>query len=82
MKKRIKQFILPVFIFAFMSISQISLADDPAPPPPGGDHGSGGNKAPLGGPITGGVVVFIAFAAGLTGWEVYKARKRKKEESV
>ena len=79
MKKIIKPFLLTAIICSFMAISQISLADPP--PPPSGGHGSGANQNPMNGPIAGGVIVFFAFAAGLTGWEVYKSWKRKKEEA-
>ncbi len=82
MNKKIKTFLLPLLLLAFMAISQVTLASDPPPPPPGGGHGQGGNQSPLSGPITGGVAVFLAFGAGLAGWEIFKAYKRGKEETA
>jgi hypothetical protein len=83
MKKYIKTLCLPIILIAFMAVSQISRADDPPPPPPpGGGHGSTGNQGPMGAPIAGGVVVFLAFAGGMAGYEIYKSRKRRHEETT
>lgn len=82
MKQISKAVIIPFIILALIAFAQVSFAADPPPPPPPGEHGATGNKAPLNGPITGGVVVFLAFGAGLAGWEISKARKQKKEETA
>jgi hypothetical protein len=79
MKTKFINILLPVILCAFMAVSNYAFADPPPPPPPG-THGDTGNKGPMGGPIAGGVVVFLVFGASLAGWEIYKARKRKKSE--
>lgn len=69
-----------VSIFLFLSLFAITNqihAEDPAPPPPPGDHGKTGNQGPTDAPVGSGVAVFLAFAAGLAGREYYKMKKAK-----
>ena len=70
-----------LIIICFVALSQVSLADDPLPPPPPGEHGTNGDQDPLGAPIDGGLTVFLAFAAMYSGREWYKGRKEKLGEN-
>ncbi len=80
MKKILKPFVLPALLVAFFVFFQVFIAVSQQPPPPPGEKGSGTNQSPMSGPIDGGVVVFLAFAAGLAGKEYYKNLTRKTAE--
>ena len=82
-KHRTGKFLSALLIAYALLLSTGAFAEDPPPPPPpGGGHGATGNQSPMGAPISGGIVVFVAFAAGVAGFELYKAHRQKKEKEV
>jgi hypothetical protein len=67
MKKSLKVVIFAMFVFMVMAFPKIGFSQ--APPPPPGEKGGSTNKAPLGAPIDGGLMVFLTFAAGYAALE-------------
>lgn len=80
MKTILKLIILPVILPLFLVFVQTFTAVGQQPPPPPGTHGSETNQSPMNGPIEGGVIVFLAFGAGLAGWQLYRNQTRKAAE--
>lgn len=68
-----------MIILCFIGFAQVTLADNPAPPPPTGGHGMNGNQAP-GAPIDGGLGILLAMGAAYGGKKIYQARKNKSKE--
>lgn len=79
MKSNHKTLILPLIliIFNLFVLASAGLAQQPPPPPD--THGTQTNNSPLSAPIASGIVVFLAFGIGYTGWEIYKIRKKSKK---
>ena len=73
MKTLIKTIAIPITIILFTI--NVSLAQDP-PPPPG--HGTSGNVPGGGAPIGSGLLVLIALGAAYGGKKVFDYRKIKK----
>jgi hypothetical protein len=66
-----------ILILSLVTIPALSLlADNPSPPPPGGDPGSNGGT-PVGAPIDGGVFILLAMGAA---YGTAKARRRQGKE--
>jgi hypothetical protein len=80
MKTILKPIILPVILTLFFVFVQTFTAISQAPPPPPGEKGSGTNQGPMGAPIAGGAIIFLAFGAGLAGWQLYRNQTRKTAE--
>lgn len=77
MKFRTLRFISIFLFLSLFAITNLTHAEDPAPPPPPGGHGETGNQGPTDAPVGSGVAVFLVFAAGLAGREYYKMKKAK-----
>ncbi len=76
-----KKFIAPIAIMMFMLIVTAVRADFPPPPPmPGEGHGSFNDQpaGPIGGPIDGGLSIFLALGAMYGGKKLYKAVREEK----
>ena len=77
MKKIRKPLLFSLILLGFMAIARISPAQ--APPPPPADKGSNDNKAPMGAPVEGGIVVTISLIAAFGAWKMLKAVQKKRE---
>jgi hypothetical protein len=68
-----------IFFVVVLMIATISaFADNPAPPPPGGDPGSNGGT-PVGAPIDGGVTALLVMGVAYGSKKIWSAFSVKNE---
>jgi len=79
MRSRIMKILLVILLIVTPGIIWHSLADDPAPPPPGG-HGENGNQVPA--PIDGGVGALLLLGAIYGGMKIYKVAGSERKDEV
>ncbi len=70
-----------IFMLLLFFITQITFADPPGPPGPGGDPtGTGG--VPVGGPVGNGVLILVVLGILYAAYRFYRIRSRKMREEL
>lgn len=67
-----------IMMFALLFSGLRAYCDEPLPPAPPARHGEGGNNAPAGAPIDGGLGILLAMGAAWGGAKHFRDRNRKK----
>jgi hypothetical protein len=80
MKTMVKLIVLACGLLVWTALPAYS--DEPGPPPPPADHGSGGNQGPVGAPIDGGLGILLTIGAAYGGKKYLQLKKKTKQNTA